>query len=160
LGGRCGVVASFIRGRWTPDLTSDGASGQRNYTLGTLENGARFLGGGSLDVERVNAQGVAEPASVVYLCLDIEGEAWVVIPELLARLRYYALYRQRDQLLLGALRTRAIEWCKVHGLMAWQVDLAVTSAVMLAMRPSTHEELATPHVAESLKRTPPPHALA
>lgn len=154
LGGRDSVVGSFVRGRWVPDLPASGLDPQLNYVLGSIENGARCLGGG---IEL--GQG-ASPDPNVYLVLDVGGQAELVFPELLGKLRQYALFRQRDEQLCGALRTRAIEWCKGRLLKAWVSDLAVAGAVSLAMLPSTHERLASVRVAKAIAGSPDRPVLA
>lgn len=137
LGGRRGVVGTFLRGRWTPDLPAGDGHSARNYLVGSVENGARVLGGG---LEQVGEG--RNPAHGVYFHLDTGDEVQVIFPYLLGKLRQYALFRERDELLLGALRSRAIEWCKGEGLRTFVSDMAVAAAVSLAMEPSTHEQVA------------------
>lgn len=141
LGGRAGVVATFVRGRWTPDLPSDARSDVLNYALGGIENGARCLGGGITTIWDGNT-----PARHIYLVLDVGGSVQLVYPELLGLLRQYSLFRERDGALLSALRSRAIQWCKGRSFRAWVADMAVAGAVCLAMVPSTHERSAIAHV--------------
>jgi len=143
LGGRRGVVATYLRGRWTPDLPSEARSDVSNYCLATIPDGARCLGGGIIYGEGAN------PEPNVYLVLDIGGDAEVIFPDLLGKLRQYALFRKRDELLLGTLRTRALEWCKAQRFRSWVSDLAVAAAVGLAMTPSAHEQLASARVARA-----------
>lgn len=141
LGGRKGAVGTFVRGRWTPDLPAPGNDGRWNYLVASVGNGARVLGGG---LEQVDHE--RNPAHGVYFHLDTGEEIQVVFPYLLGKLRQYALFRERDELLLSALRSRAIEWCKGEGLRAYVSDMAVAGAVSLAMEPSTHEAVAQAHV--------------
>lgn len=148
LGGRKGVVASFLGRRWTPDLADRDRADVQNYLLGTIEGGARLLGGGVVEVGDVErGERSKRKQDHVYFIVDTGAEeASLVFPELLGRLRTYALYRKRDGLLLGALRTRAQGWCKAMGLRAHIMDLAVAAATSMAMMPSTHERVATSYV--------------
>lgn len=139
LGGRHGVVGRFVRGRWTPDLPSDTTATANAYLSGTIPNGVRCLGGGTF-------KGNEEAEPVVYLVLDDGEDVQLCVPELLGRLRLYSLFRKRDDVLLGALRTRAVEWCRNRGLASWVSDLMVGPTVGFAMQPSTHEEVASSRV--------------
>jgi len=134
LGGRNGIVGQMMRGRWTPDLPTPSNPDVQNYLLASIENGARLLGGGveEVDVER-------NPKDGVYFVIETLTGVDLVFPALLAKLRQYALYRERDDAVLGSLRTRAIDWCRTVKLEPHVSDLAVASAVSLAMVPSTHE---------------------
>jgi len=137
LGTRYGTVGTFCRGRWTPDLPSQTCPREVAYLLGTIPDGARCLGGGTID-GRPDQTG--QRSCNLYVVLDVRGTTSVVFPELLAKLRLYALCRARDVTLLGALRTRAVEWCKAESLDSVSSDLAVTGALGLAMIPSTLEQ--------------------
>jgi len=135
LGGRHGVVGLVVRGRWVPDLPSTRRSPVANALLSNLRGGAKLLGGGV--VERTGGE---TPGSVVYYHLELpEGESVLVFPDLLSRLQSYAVFRPRDSALVGALRARAREWCKLE-VPAWVWPLAIPSAVALAMRTSVSEE--------------------
>jgi hypothetical protein len=137
LGGRHGVVANVLRGRWQPDLPSPARSDVQNYLLGTLGTGVRILGGGYV---RGGSLQQAETSDRVYFIVDDGEKAELVFPALLGKLRIYALGRERNGQLFGALRTRAQSWCKgVMGDAHHISDLAVASAVALAMNPSEHE---------------------
>lgn len=147
LGGRRGAVASFLRGRWVPDLPTKKDTALLQYSLGSLENGARFLGGGTINGEAsLDSEGNEVCNSVVYLILDHGDTVSLFVPALVAKLRMYALFRERDSALLGALRTRAVEWCKAKGLSTVLGDLAVSGSVPCAFEPSTHERSANAHV--------------
>jgi len=153
LGGRDGVVGQFVRGRWTPDLPSQDLDYRENYLLASIPSGARCLGGGV-------AQGLsADDKPHVYLVLDVAGECVLVFPELLAKLRKYSLFRRRDDDLLGALRTRAVEWTRdrVTHLVG---DVAVAGAVALAMMPSSHELSSQKLVDRAYRYSTLPHVLA
>jgi hypothetical protein len=141
LGGRSGTVAEFVRGRWTPDLPSPLSSSVLAYARGSIPNGVRVLGGG---LQELSGEQKRDPE--VYLILDDGFSVEVVFPQLLAKLRQYALYRERDEQLLGSLRSRAGEWCRAVGLPNHVADLAIASATSYAMIPSTHEELAIQRV--------------
>lgn len=141
MGGRNGNVGSFLAGWWTPDLPGYDGYDVLNYVLGSVENGVRCLGGGIEKVEE------GREADGVYLIIDSgHDEVEVLFPQLLAKLRQYALYRERDVQLLGSLRTRAGEWCRAVGLANHVSDLAIASATSMAMIPSTHERLASARV--------------
>jgi len=135
LGGRCGVVASVIRGRWVPDLPSTRRSPVASALLGNLKNGAKLLGGGV-----VANTGGETPRNEVYYVLELpEGDSVLVFPDLLSRLQSYSVFRQRDAALLAALRARAREWCKLS-LPAWVWPLAIPGAVALATMTTEAEE--------------------
>lgn len=146
LGRRDGVVGNFVRGRWTPDLPSPQLEQRLNYVLAGDQNGVRCLGGGTYKVGKRLSDGSTLFERHVYLVMDKAGDASVVFPELVGKLRQYALYRERDVALLGSLRTRAVDWCKAACLPAWVSDLAVSGAVPVAFEPSTHESLSHSHV--------------
>jgi hypothetical protein len=95
----------------------------------------------------------------VYLVVETREGLSVVLPELLGKLRQYAFGRKRDDQLLGAMRTRAVEWCKAEHLNGWQSDIAVTGTVGLGMLPSTQETLAMSLVDRACRSPPFPHAL-
>lgn len=157
LGGRRGVVGSFLHGRWFPDLPVPARGSSADYCLASFENGARCLGGGIIPGRARPGKGRFD--DVTYLCMDFGDEACLVVPDLLAKLRQYAVFRRRDELLLGSLRTRAVEWCKSAGLTPCVADLAVTGAVALAMEISTHERDSHLRVARAIRTPPPPHTL-
>jgi len=148
LGGRRGVVASFVRGRWVPDLPSAERDDLHNYCLGSIRNGVRCLGGGIAYGDKQLTEGR------VYLILDNATSVEVVFPDLLGQLRLYSVFRKRDEQLLGSLRSRALEWCRVHGLSPVVSDLAVTGTVSYAMEPSTHELPAAARVAQAIRTSP------
>jgi len=150
LGGRRGVVATFLRGRWTPDLPSQDRDPIVNYVLGSVQSDVRVLGGGL-----VTGKVGDETKPVVYLVVDTpeQGPA-LFVPEMVGRLRQYSLYRQRDQQLLGALRTRAVEWCRDLDLGPVVSDLFVCDSVAWAYAVSTHEDLASHRVLSCQSKLP------
>jgi hypothetical protein len=119
----------------------------QNYVLGSIEDGARLLGGG---VTAPKGTGKDQEPGQVYFIVDVGLGGQLVFPRLLGSLRTYALFRERNSDLLGALRTRAQGWCKGVGLEPHIMDMAVAGAVSLAMNPSTHERLAIAHVEETV----------
>jgi len=165
LGGRRGIVASLLRGRWTPDLPVDGGDPVLAYALGSVDEGVRVLGGGLVTGAakpegREDKLSVCDPDGfvtkpIVYLIVDTadEGPA-VFVPELVAKLRLYSLFRKRDEQLLGALRTRAVEWCKALSLPTVVADVFVCDSVCWAYDVSTHEGLASQRVARSHNKLP------
>lgn len=106
LGWRSAVVARFLSGRWTPDLPGPNRPTEQNFLLDALEGGARILGGGSVGC------GHGEPPAVFWTVETRDGSVSMIFPDLLAKLRAYAYCRRRDASLVGALRLRAVEWCK------------------------------------------------
>lgn len=157
LGGRDSVVGQFVRGRWVPDLPTADKPPSVNYVLASIPSGARCLGGG---ITTGKASGDEPAPRHLFLVLDVGGECQVVYPDLLGKLRLYSMFRHRDELLLGALRTRAVEWCKGEGISPWESDLAVAGAVAIAMIPSTQETAAQSLVTRAIGTPPPPHTLA
>lgn len=150
LGGRKGVVATLVKGRWVPDLPGRERGDVQNYILGSIHGGAKFLGGGTVAVRKDEEDGDTRKVSEVplqdrvYFIVDTgDEEPALVFPELLGKLRTYALFRERDSTLLGALRTRAQQWCRARRFDAYIMDLAVASASSMAMMPSTHEQVAS-----------------
>jgi hypothetical protein len=182
LGTRYGTLGQLVKGKWVPDHIPPGAPREVAWLLGSVENGARLLGGGVIagrpsqadklkacgtclfKVERDCSCPAPAPMQVgeeqLYLVVEIKGEISVVFPSLLAKLRLYALCRQRNEQLLGALRTRAVEWCKAASLDEVSSDLAVSGSLGLAMLPSTSERVTRAQVARAMAEPPFPHALA
>jgi len=75
-----------------------------------------------------------------YFVLELaDGSREVVFPELFFALASYAFLRERDALLVGSLRLRALDWCKKVGLSWADTWMAVSSAVPLAWRVSPRE---------------------
>lgn len=154
LGGRHGCVGLLLRGRWTPDLPAGGTPAKLSYLLASIRNGVKVLGGGLYQTtSEVSEAVVARPAGAkVYLRTPYfilerhDGSVLTIMPDLLARLRQYVLFRERTDDLIGALRTRAVEWCRARELEDVVADVVVCDAVVLALECSTHEELAYPRV--------------
>jgi hypothetical protein len=121
-----GSLGMLVRGRWTPDLPSSDNSADLNLVLSHFEDGAKLLGGGVVPGEN----GV--PVSYYHIELS-DGSREVVFPELLSRLSAYALLRQRDAVLISALRMRALDWVKKKGLSQDLCFIVVTSAMRLAL---------------------------
>jgi hypothetical protein len=149
LGGKFGVVGMMRRGRWAPDLPSSELSPAANYLVASMENGVRLLGGGVEEVSEGD-----ERDGVYFVLEDSSGRRDVVFPHLLGSLRQYSLFRQRDLSLALGLRSRASEWCRARGFLPWVADLAVCSAVSLALHPSVHERLSSSRVKSAIKSTP------
>lgn len=128
LGGAPGVVSRVVRGRWTPDLPSASRSGGLNIVLAHVKGGVRILGGGSV------AQGKGEDKSefVYWIVETSDGRQELVFPALLSKLASYALARERDALLVSALRARAQDWCKKNSFSEELTWLALPSALRLA----------------------------
>jgi hypothetical protein len=72
-----------------------------------------------------------------------------VFPELLAALRSYAFLRHREATLLLALRTRALEWCKVRGMADTSTTVAIETAVAWAWVEDEREVMARDSITES-----------
>jgi len=159
LGGRFGVVREVLRGRWEPDLPEEHGSDVLRYVAASVENGVKILGGGFVRVgpgdedETVEHRRLREEKGF-YLLVSTEGADDVVFPHLLGFLRQHSLFRQRDTSLLLGLRSRAIDWCRARGFDSWVSDVAVASAVPLALEPSTHEVLASPRVVAAMEASP------
>jgi len=138
LGSAPGCVSALVRGRWTPDLTSPARSAAGNLLLSHLEDGVRILGGGSVPCERQkNDDGQTYEG---YLVVELsDGSLELVFPELLFHLVSYAFLRERDAVLVSALRLRALDWCKKVGLSQTHKWLAVPSAIHLAWQVSPVE---------------------
>jgi hypothetical protein len=94
--------------------------------LSHFEDGARLLGGGVVPDDK--------GADVGYYHIELsDGSREVVFPELLSRLSGYSLLRQRDAILISALRLRALDWVKKKGLSQELSFIVVTSAMRLAL---------------------------
>jgi len=117
-----GVVGLFVRGRWTPDLPDVNYSQGVNIALDLRPDGVKILGGGSV-------LGKGDSRVAYLLVEERDGTVSTVFPELLAALRSYAFLRAREATLVLALRSRALEWCKVRGLSDSSASVAVESAV-------------------------------
>lgn len=182
LGTRYGTLGQLVKGKWVPDHIPPGAPREVAWLLGSVTGGVKLLGGGVIAGEPSQPQRLStcgqcrlkvdadcscrqptrqEPGEEqLYLVVEVRGEISVVFPALLAKLRLYALCRERNSQLLGALRTRAVEWCKSKSLDPVSSDLAVTGALGLAMQRSTLETSTQSQVESAMAETPFRHALA
>jgi len=138
LGGAPGSVGRFVRGRWTPDLTSDSVSIGANHVLAHLSDGVKIRGGGSVLTKTMGGDGRLERQA--YIVVDLsDGTREVVFPELLSRLASYCVLRDRNAVLVSALRLRALEWCKSRGLTASVTWCALPGALRFAWEVSPAE---------------------
>nr|AQM49991.1 hypothetical protein [Verticillium dahliae RNA virus] len=127
-----GQLGFVVRGRWTPDLPSASYPAGLNMVLSHFEDGAKLLGGGVVES--------GEGELVAYHHIELsDGSREVVFPDLLSRLAGYALLRQRDAVLVSALRLRALDWCKKRALPAELSFIVVASAMRLALECSPAE---------------------
>jgi len=130
LGVAPGMVGRFVRGRWTPDLPAPEFSGPVNLVLSHFEEGVKILGGGSVLARR---RGDDEPSREAYVVVEFsDGSRDVVFPELFSMLSSYALLRERNAVLVSALRLRALEWCKSRGFSKSQTLSAVPGSFRFA----------------------------
>lgn len=148
LGGRRGTLRQVLVGRWVSQLPHGAGRSYQTYLQAGIEGGVRILGGG---FQTWGEDGQPKADSVYYIVDTGEGVE-AVFPALLGRLRQYALGRQRNGELFGALRTRAQSWCSGAGLDACTSDIAIASAVSLAMVPSPHEQQACARVHRAIKK--------
>lgn len=139
LGLERGKLGSFLAGRWIPDLPSYARDSAGHFLSSLLANGAKVLGGGLLPTSRKVGQETVT-GETPYLRLGLGVHEHVVLVDLLAKLALYACYRRRDSTLVAALRTRAIEWAKDHGVLDRDAALLVPGTVALAFLRSSPEE--------------------
>ncbi|UOK20178.1 hypothetical protein [Diplodia seriata ambiguivirus 1] len=132
LGSRPGVVGRLVRGRWTPDLPSSDLSPCTSGLLNLLDCEVKLLGGG---VVPSTNPAINEPFLVVQTA---EGRE-VIAPNLLGRLTRGTLGRERTDVLMAQLRSRAVEWCKSQDVVEWAQPLLVPPAVARAMVPTAPE---------------------
>lgn len=137
LGGPRGCVGDFVRGRWTPDLTSPGVSVGANVVLSHMRDGVKIQGGGSVRTS-AGADGVVTREAYIIVELR-DGSREVVFPELLSKLASYCILRERSAVLVSALRLRALEWCKARGLTASDSWCALPGALRFAWEVSPAE---------------------
>jgi hypothetical protein len=130
-----GMVGSFLRGRWTPDLPSSRRSPAVNALLTASRDGLKVLGVGT------------EPCATGFkdyvLVESCTGERRLIFPELQARLHLYASLRPRDYALFQGIRSRSASWFKDEGLPSWCILLAFSSSVADALEVSRSEEVAS-----------------
>jgi hypothetical protein len=132
LGVRRGTLGAIVRGRWTPDLPSAANPACLNLVLSQFEDGAILLGGGEVQCK--------DGERATYYVVELsDGSRNVLFPELLSRLGSYALLRQRDAVLVSALRLRALEWCKSKGISDTLRLLIVPSVLRCVFEKSPEE---------------------
>lgn len=148
------LVGCILRGRWTPDLTSELALDRGLSRFVEARGGAvKFLGGGTT-VTKVG-EGAEEVAHrLAYLWVCDKGKTFRVYPELLAKLAVYATLRKRSPALVLALRTRASEWCKKVGMDIEEAAHVLAPSVAIAYLPTTQEDIGA-----SILETAPPAGL-
>jgi len=120
-----GTVGALVRGRWAPDLPSVSRAPDANLVLSIWRGGIKLLGGGAV-AGRDGNNNVRVPYFVVE---HLDGSVETVFPELISALSSYAWLRSRDGTLVLALRSRALEWCKLKSLSEASTLVAVASAV-------------------------------
>jgi len=134
LGLRRGSLGFVLRGRWTPDLPSPRHPAAVNSVLSHFEDGARLLGGGVVRCSRSSEGSLREEVDEPYHLIELsDGSREVCFPGLLSKLSAYALLRQRDAVLISALRLRALDWVKRQGLPKDLGFIVVASAMRLAL---------------------------
>jgi len=142
-----GTVGELIRGRWTPDLPSEGFSPGLNLLLAHRPSGVKILGGGSV----CGKKGDDDTRCPYFVVECRDGNVSTVFPDLLSCLSSYAFLRAREATLVLALRSRAIEWCKKQGMDSPCTATAVETAVAWAWEVTPREVyargqlLAEPH---------------
>jgi len=135
LGPAVGSVGLFVKGRWVPDLPLPHRSTPVNFVLAHAIGGAKILGGGSITTGSGDSQ-----REEIYVVVEFSnGSRETVFPELVAGLAAYALLRERNAILLTALRSRAVEWCKTAGLGKSVSFWAVVSALKMVWTVSKAE---------------------
>lgn len=147
LGIRNGHLSKLMRGRWTPDLPSADMPSGLNVVLSQFEDGAILLGGGEVPT-------TGEVNKVYYIVELSDGTRLVCFPELLSRLASYALLRQRDAVLLSAVKLRALDWCKSVGL-SDELRLLVVADAIRAVFERSPLETSLGDSLEAFKDDPP-----
>lgn len=137
LGPAAGPVGALVRGRWRPDLPSSMFSTGANLVLEYAKDGVKIRGGGSV---LVRPRGDDEPSREAYLVIEFsDGSREVVFPRLVAKLAAYAFLRERNAVLVSALRTRALEWFKGFGVASDIAFVALPGCFRLAWEVSPSE---------------------
>ncbi|AZT88669.1 hypothetical protein ThAV1_gp1 [Trichoderma harzianum ambiguivirus 1] len=142
LQGPRGCVGTFLAGRWSPDLPSEGRSPALNALLVLRDGGVKVLGMGAVPTKSDRDGDFA-------LVQHPNGEREIVLFNLLGRLSRYASLRERDGKLLMGLRSRAADWLREVGCPAWVTPLVLPSAVARAMEVDCVEAQALGRLARS-----------
>nr|QLL27758.1 hypothetical protein [Erysiphales associated ambiguivirus 1] len=130
LGLENGTIGQLLAGRWTPDLPDHGAKNGRLWAA-SLVSGARVLGTGTF---RNSCKVRDDDVDVsTWVALGLGTHDIVVVPELLAKLSWYAWGRPRAEPLFTALKMRAAEWAKSAGLHPVDAALVLPGTVALAV---------------------------
>lgn len=143
-------LGTLLSGRWTPDLTAEFAHPAASGLVAARRGGVKFLGGGTVQIP----VGEGETKELAYVNAVVGTTCFRLFPELLARLSAYATLRARDAALVGALRVRALDWCKKVGLSYEWVADTVGPSVALAYLPSEQEKVAESLLADIPTRAP------
>lgn len=134
-------LGRLLKGWWTPDLTSEFADGSSARLVAAYGDVVKFLGGGIVKKSLgVNEKGEERFEELVFVNAVHEGTVFQLYPELLARLGSYATYRKRSSVLVTALRSRALEWCKKMKFTMEETLETVAPSVALAYFPSKQEQ--------------------
>jgi hypothetical protein len=134
------VVGSLLRGRWTPDLTTEFGVKAQALLVAARGRSLKFLGGGILEKTRGEGE-KQEHIRMSYVWASVEGRVVKLYPELLARMSNYALYRKRDASLVQALRTRGATWCKEANMTQEEILETLGPSVAVSFLPATGEEV-------------------
>lgn len=146
-------VGLFVRGRWTPDLTSRNHPAEINFILRHLREGGRVVGGGSVQRRKLGA--AKDGSDVIYVVVELpDGSREFLVPDLVSLLAQYVLLRQRSPELVGAVRSRARDYCRSHLPESLAFD-ATCSAMKLALSVSPAEELLESDLANMGLKIPP-----
>lgn len=127
------------RGWWTPDLPSSPAKVASTWLTKMYADTGIKVG---LTNHKAMSGGVSgnTPAAVQVHFESDEGSRWVwVLPDLVAHLLNYRVFRPASSTLIGSLRSRARLWAEENGV--GQMDLAwvMPGSVMLALVPTFDE---------------------
>jgi hypothetical protein len=134
-------TSDLLKGRWTPDLPSGNRNDGTNLMLAHFGDGARILGGGLVQVQAGEGEGM-ECKSHTYLVLELsDGSRETIFPELVCALASFAFLRERSATLVSALRLRALEWYKKNRLSQVVVWSTLPSCFKFAWHVSDSEEL-------------------
>lgn len=140
-------VGGLLSGRWTPDLSCEFAHPRLSLFVAARGHAVKFLGGGMLTLSKGD---VSRDVAFVW-CLH-DGAVFRIVPELLARLSAYAVFRKRDAALVQSLRTRCQEWCKAEGVSTEVTADLIGPTVALAFSQTAQEKVGT-NILEGIGRT-------